>query len=64
MQELVVAGRSGVVVCDIEISLRVVFIHVVVPVHGIQATDESAIDEWQFPVFPVVNLSTSRNNES
>ena len=63
MQELVVALRAGVVVHQVNIGLRVVLVHRVVPVHRIHAADESTIHERQFPILAVVDLSPSGDDE-
>ena len=63
MQELVVTLRVWVVIRQVQIGLGIVYIHGVVPTHGINATHESAIDQRQFPVLAVVDLSTARDDQ-
>ena len=57
MQELIVALSVGVVVHDVHVGLGIVVKHLVVPAHGIGTTDHSAIDDGEFPIFPIVNLA-------
>ena len=64
MQKLVVALRGGVIVHDVEIRLRVVFVHHVVPVHRIYAPHHASVEYRQFPIFTVVYLSRSGNYHS
>ncbi len=63
VQELVVALRVGVVVHNVQVCLRVVVIHLVVPAHGIGTSHEAAVDDRKLPVFSVVNLSCTRQYE-
>ena len=63
VQELVVTLRAGVIVHQVNIGLGVVLVHRVVPAHGIHTADESAIHERQFPVFAVIYLSPSGDDE-
>ena len=52
-----------VVIHQVEIRLRIILIHRVVPIHRIDATHESAIDDRQFPVFTVVDLSAAGEDQ-
>ena len=63
VQEHVIALRGGILIRQVEIGLRIVFIHVVVPVHRIQTAYDSAVDDGQLPVLTVVDLSTARDDE-
>ena len=58
-KEIFVAGGAGVVVHDVEVGLRVVAIHLVVPVEGVGTTEETAVDDGELPVFVVVDLSAT-----
>ena len=62
-EEILVAGSTRVVIHYVEIGLRVVAIHLVVPIEGIGATEESTIHDGEFPIFVVVDLSTAREYE-
>ena len=59
-KEILVARGVGVVVHDVEVGLRIVAVHLVVPVKGIRTPKESTIDDGELPVFMVVDLSTTR----
>ena len=61
--ELVVAVRLGVVVHEIHVGLRVVVVHHVVPPHGVETAHESSVEDGQLPVFAVVDLSGSGQND-
>ena len=63
-KEIFVAGGAGVVVHDVEIGLRVVAVHLVVPVEGIGAAEEASVYDGELPVLVVVDLSASREDES
>ena len=58
-QHFLVAFCVGVCVHDVEICLGVVCEHLGVPGECIDAAEESAIDDGEFPVFAVVDLSGS-----
>ena len=61
-QEILVAGCAWVVVHDVEIGLRVVAIHLIVPIEGIRTAEEASIDDGKLPIFVVVYLSASRED--
>ena len=49
-----------IAVHNVQIGLRIVFIHLAIPTQGIRTTGKSSIYNRQFPVFTVVNLSSTR----
>mgnify|MGYP004520208937 CR=1 FL=1 len=62
-QHVKVRLRVWVVVHDVEVGLRVVAVHHLVPRQGVGATDESSVEDGQFPEFAVVDLARSRQHE-
>lgn len=44
-EEVLVAGGAGVVVHEVEVALRVVAVHLVVPVEGVGAAEEASVDD-------------------
>ena len=63
VQELVIALRTRVIVHEVQIGLGVVHIHAVVPTHRIDTAHEPSIDQWQLPVFAIVNLSAAGDDQ-
>src|SRR5574344_2037768 len=60
MEKTVVTLCTWVVVHDIQISLGIILVHLIVPVHCIQTSYYSSVNDRQFPVFSVIYLSCSR----
>ena len=63
VKELVVTLGVRIAIHQVHIGLRIVLVHRVVPVHCIDTAHESAIDEWQFPVFAIVDLSSAGDHQ-
>ena len=63
MQKLVIALRVRVIVHDVKVGLRIVVIHLVVPGDGICASYETTVNDRQFPIFTIVYLACSRQDE-
>ena len=64
MKERIVAVSRRVIVHNVEISLTVVVIHLIIPPHGIGATHKTSIENGKFPVLAVIDLSCSRQDQS
>ncbi len=63
MQELAVALGVRIIVRDVDVCLRIVVVHLVVPSQGIDTSDYTTIEDRQFPVFAVVDLSAAWNDQ-
>ena len=62
-QHLLVAFGVRVAVHDVEVCLCVVRVHLSVPRQRVEASEESSVDDGQLPVFAVVELSCSRDDQ-
>ena len=63
-RDIVVGGKHiqirlcvWVVVHNVQIGLRIVAVHLLVPHEGVSTTQETTVEDRQFPVFAVVYLS-------
>ena len=62
-QKVLITCCVGVIIHDVEVGLRVVAIHLIVPIEGIRTAEEASIDDGKLPIFVVVYLSASREDQ-
>ena len=62
-KEILITGSAWVVIHNVEVGLRVVAVHLVVPIERIGTTKEPTIYDGEFPIFVVIDLSTARKDD-
>ena len=62
MQILIVTLCVRIIVRDVHIGLGVVFVHHAIPTPGVDTSHKTTVNNRQFPVFVIINLSGTGNH--
>ena len=60
MQEAIIALGRRVIINKIDVCLRIVMIHLIIPCHCVNTPNNTAIEYWELPILTIINLPSTR----